>query len=245
MIATGQRIFFQFPGESSASRILHPGSITEAQDGGYMALMDGSDLPASAGDNAFVYFEQRREFMQQPIAIDAVFTSADLEAPTASHVESDSYPSPFGDEPQVDATVETLDDSTMRVIVGFHPTGEPVSAESRQCYRVLTSISSDVSAVIDGQHNCPVLDVSATGFSIMSEAPLRQGQVVRVTLNHEQNDYAGSAVVQSSKELNDGRYRYGLYCAGDEKSNGSLFKGLQQIGTKIQREQIRRLNGAA
>ncbi len=245
MFTEGSRIFLHFPNENSTSKTLNPGLITEDQGGGYMAVMDDSNLRATAGSEAFVYFEQKREFMQQPIRIDAVLTQSDFDVPIGGCCEDAAQHDGDSDSSlQLDASVETVDDTEPRILIGFQTTGEPVSAESRQCYRTLTSISSNVNAMIDSKIKCPVLDVSATGFSILSENKLREGQVVRVSIQHDRNDYDGSAVVQSTKQLDDGRFRYGLYCAGDEKTNGSLFKGLREVGTTIQREQIRRMKGA-
>lgn len=247
MITTGNRVYFQFRSDPKSKRVLHPAVITESSGGStYMAMLDESDPPVSPGENALVFFERQRVFTQQPVRIDAVLSHDGFDAPVAKPCDENDDVFSFGNSSlQIEAHVESVDDTVSRVLIGFETTGEPVSAESRQCYRVLTSISSNVTAIVDGANHCPVLDVSATGFSIMSNAPIRIGQVVRVTLQHEQREFSGSAVVQSIREFDDGRNRLGLYCAGDERSNGELFKGLQQIGACIQREQIRRISGSA
>ena len=59
---------------------------------------------------------------------------------------------------QQPARIDALLDTEHNPTVGLVTTGEPVSAESRQCYRVST-VMSDLVAGIESQ-DCPLLDVS-------------------------------------------------------------------------------------
>ncbi|MCK4874146.1 MAG: hypothetical protein KAS72_15595 [Phycisphaerales bacterium] len=132
------------------------------------------------------------------------------------------------------------DESKLRV--AFETTGDPVSAESRQCYRVVTALADLTTTIGDEQH-CRLLDVSATGFSGMSNSEYPKGKTVEATLFFQGKEFKGQATIQSIKELDPGRTRYGLYCTDERGSD--LTKGLQKISMAVQRQQLRRQAGAA
>ncbi|MCP3903789.1 MAG: PilZ domain-containing protein [Planctomycetes bacterium] len=114
----------------------------------------------------------------------------------------------------------------------IEPTGEPVSAECRQTPRVAT-VASDLVATIAGTELCPVLDVSVAGLSIMSSTSLEIGDVVTVRIESGSLSFEGSACIQSTRELWEGRYRYGLYCL-DDVGDAELQAGLAQVAEAMQ-----------
>ncbi len=119
--------------------------------------------------------------------------------------------------------------------IGFETTGDPISAEARQSYRVST-VTAGLTAMI-GTEDCPLRDISATGFAVVSTAAYLPGQTVDVVLEHEGRSYSGTARFQSIRRLPDGRIRYGLHGAAD---GGNLEKGLREIAMAIQRKQLQR-----
>ncbi len=209
MLTTDKGFFIQIP-DASNQRILHPACIAGVSDGTYTAQLEENDLSIEAGDDVFVYFEVRNEFMQQPARVSTVFAS----------------------EPAL--------------TIGFELQGDPVSAESRQCYRVSTAVSDLPAQLGDDEHG-RLLDVSATGFSIESSEEFEVGQKVQATLHYEGKSFSGAASVQSRKELDGGRIRYGLHCTESHAKgkDSNLLKGMQQISMSVQREHLRRRSGAA
>jgi len=206
MLSTDTGIFIRFPSQSD-ERTLHPATIVEVHAGGYTAELE-EPLQIEPNQEVSVYFERRREFMQQPARIDAVIPGDDC------------------------------------VAVGFALTGEPVSAESRQCYRV-TTVSDDLTAIIDDYDQCQILDISATGFSISSVHSYNIGAKVNVVLNYEDQDFQGTATIQSVTELSKSEFRYGLYCADEKDSLNNLRSALERISAAVQRKQLRRMAGNA
>lgn len=251
MFKTGSTIFLNIPSESASSPTLHRASVVEFSSGGITIAMDESDLPVSAGQDAFLFFERRQTFMQQAVSIQAVFQvddSADqsMEASAAgSNISGDAADGLLADTKNASLKTTVKLKTSTRLLIGLQVNGEPVSAESRSTYRVVTSIVGGVTVTLDEKIECAVLDVSATGFSVICKAPLRRGQVVRANMRHEANSFQGTAIVQSVKELAGGKIRFGLHCAGDEKSNGSLHRGLQKTSAAIQRQQLRNSSSAA
>ncbi|UCD76392.1 MAG: hypothetical protein JSV91_05590 [Phycisphaerales bacterium] len=120
--------------------------------------------------------------------------------------------------------------------------GEPVSAETRQCYRVST-VTANLSANVGELVGCPLIDVSATGFSIVADDCFKIGQVVPALLVFEGEQFSGKACIQSAKELGTNRIRYGLHCINDRESGWDLERGLSHISTAVQRMQLRRRAG--
>jgi hypothetical protein len=123
--------------------------------------------------------------------------------------------------------------------VGFQVTGEPVSAESREWYRVST-VMANLTTTVGPETVCPLLDVSAMGFAAEATQRYEIGQVVPVTLRYEDSQFNGKARVQSIRELDRGRIRYGFHAIDDRTCGGDLRKGLRHISAAVQREQLRR-----
>ena len=140
------------------------------------------------------------------------------------------------------AHILELSGDELKPIFQFETTGEPASAESRQYYRV-SSITADLAAELAGEDQCPLLDVSCTGFAVTSCREHAFGNIVEATLFHQGEEYKGKVLVQSIRELGEGRIRYGLYCAENKAFAGNMPRGLQLMTVMLQSEQLRRLAG--
>lgn len=208
MPAKGSTLFIRFANESS-NRLLHPTTVTDtAGSDNYTVKPENPELSLQAEQEILVYFEKKRQFMQQPATVEALME---------------------GEEGTV-AVLKTL--------------GEPVSAESRQCYRVST-VLSDLTATFDGVDGCSLRDVSVTGFAVLSKKQYKTGQVLDAELRFEGKRYTGKTSIQSVTEVPDGVYRYGVNCVKATASAQALSKGVQQISMSVQRQQLNRLSGGA
>ena len=122
----------------------------------------------------------------------------------------------------------------------FQFTGDAVSAESRQCYRVSTVMAA-VTATFGGEENCQVVDVSATGFAVIAAKQFKTADIVTATVRFESEMFSGQGRIESIRELEVGRFRYGLHCVDGKSTDETLHKGLQQISATVQRQHLRRL----
>lgn len=141
------------------------------------------------------------------------------------------------------AWIETISTQEPKCILVIALHGEPISAESRECYRVSTLLSS-LSTTFGPEKNCQTNDVSITGFSVTASQKYEIGAHVPATLQHEGESFSGIACVQSIRKLGKGQIRYGLHCvSGQGEGDFILQRGLRQIVTAVQRQQMRRLSG--
>ena len=223
MLTKGMDFYVQIPQESNA-RVLHPATITDIDPKSQM-LSGDILLPTAAlheGDEIRVYFDRNRDFMQQPASVTAVLGETPL-------VKSDNV----------------LDDSArLKLAVNLQTQGEPVSAESRQSYRVST-ISAKLTAQLGLEAECPLLDISATGFSVISTEDHDLGAQKPVDIIKDGNRFTGAACIQSKRTLSRNRIRYGLHSIEDKKLGGNLMLGMQTFSMLVQRQQLQRLSGAA
>ncbi len=95
----------------------------------------------------------------------------------------------------------------------------------------------------DGQRQ--VVDVSCTGFSVISSRNHVIGNIIQATLNHQGKEYTGDVCVQCIRELSKGQIRYGLLCVENRASTGNMLQGLQDMTVSLQSEQLRRLAATA
>jgi hypothetical protein len=207
MPSIGHTLYVKFPGNSS-KRILHPCTVTQVSDSDSLTVLpEDQELNIEVGQEFLIYFETKRQFMQQP------------------------------------AKAEALLDIDSGTVVALQTIGEPVSAESRQCYRVNTVVSN-LSVTFDGVENCSLRDVSVTGFAVISHKPYKAGQVIDAELLFEANRFTGQTSIQSVSVLPDGKTRYGVNCV---KATGTdtLANGVQKISMAVQRQQLSRLAGGA
>jgi hypothetical protein len=143
---------------------------------------------------------------------------------------------------QQGAKVILVRQSEPTAIVAFTQVGEPVSAESRQTYRVST-VTSGICAKVDRERDCPLVDVSPEGFAIITAREYAIGSMANVEFSHETMKISTAARVQTVKALPGGKFRHG-FLAGEKKSPAR--KSLEQISIAMQRQQLRRMRvGAA
>lgn len=206
MISSSTPLFFQFPTETSR-RILHPLDVLENDAGAITARFHEPGHEPEPEQDVLIYYEIRREFMQQSARIVAVLET----------------------EPST--------------VFAFHTTGEPVSADSRECYRVSTALL-DIPCTFGDERDRPVRDVSATGLAVISTQRLSIGDTLEVAFRYDGIDAKGSVCVQSVRELPDGEVRYGLHSIGKDKPSREFRDALNRISLAVQRLQLRRLSGA-
>ncbi len=140
---------------------------------------------------------------------------------------------------RIDTVLETEPDENgqSKVLVAIERAGEPVSAEDRQCYRVST-VLAELAVSFGESDDCPVVDVSPTGFGVISPEDYRTGSVVTTSFQYEDLQHAGQVCIQSKRAFRGGRFRYGVHCVSKE------FQAvMQQISMALQRQQLRRLSG--
>ena len=217
MLRKDGEIFLQHPDETSR-RILHRGTITEiGEEKSYIAQFEEQDLGIEADLEFLLYYELRQKFVKQGARIVEVIVAED------------------GTEEDATAVQEQP--------VRFVTTSDPAPAESRECYRVSTAVANIIIEV--AKEDCKLLDVSITGFAVVSTQDHKIGSTLVTTLTHEDQRFTGNACVQSVRELPDGSFRFGLLCSDQNARESELKKGLQKMSMFLQREQLRRMSGAA
>ncbi|MHC5114885.1 MAG: PilZ domain-containing protein [Planctomycetota bacterium] len=117
------------------------------------------------------------------------------------------------------------------LVFAAEPMAPVVSAECRQTPRIQT-VASDLVATIGDEELCPILDLSRNGLSVMSSLALEIGDVVTVFIEGGDGTYRGSACVQSTRELWEGRFRYGMYCL-DDTGDADLMSGLAHLASTM------------
>lgn len=126
-----------------------------------------------------------------------------------------------------------------RAVIGVELVGKPISAESRQSYRISTAVSG-LTARIGDIESCRLLDVSATGFAIVTDKRLNIGDILKADLSLEGDTFSGQVSVQNTGAFKDDLVRYGLYCVDEGEPGYDLQSGLLRISVYVQREQLRR-----
>ena len=141
----------------------------------------------------------------------------------------------------VSVVEKNRDDGETRITLELETTGDPISAEKRECYRV-SCYSADVEAQLGEDPELgEVLDLSATGFAIFSDAEYTVGQTLLATLHYYGRHVLGTAVIESSTAFRK-KNRYGLRAVDDERPKATLKKDLNRINLVVQREQLGRLS---
>ena len=203
---SGTGFFVQVPDESN-ERILHPALVEDFEGCSYTAQLKEDEAPLKGGQNVFIFYEFKGEFVRQPACMSAL-----------SHTQSG-------------------------INFAFQFTGEPVSAERRQCYRVSTVMAA-VTATIGDEENCAVVDVSATGFAVIAAKQRNIGDVVDTIVHSGNENFSGQGRIESVRESNCGRFRYGLHCVDAMSKGKALRIELQKISATVQRQHLRRLSRA-
>ena len=133
-------------------------------------------------------------------------------------------------------------ESEQPLVVVIQLLAEPISSESRQCYRV-SCLGENIRATVDDEAGCEVVDLSATGLAFYSRRDIGLGSQVHLSLSHAGKSYAGAVTIMSSRRMTPKTIRYGVLCT--EREGGALAKSLAAINLAIQSEQQRRLAGQA
>jgi PilZ domain len=120
--------------------------------------------------------------------------------------------------------------------------GQPVSAESRQCYRV-SCLGAGIKATVADEKDCEVVDVSATGLAFYATGTFEIGRQVRITFFYNGDEYVGQGTIQSMRRVSARLIRYGLHCGDTKSKTDTLARSLASINQSIQRDQLRRLAG--
>ncbi|MCL4197828.1 MAG: hypothetical protein KJZ69_10085 [Phycisphaerales bacterium] len=221
MLSKGAEVFVTC-GRDADKRILHPATVLAVSGEVFSIQLSGGDLTVSAGATVLVFFDLNRQFTKQSASVVAVHDprtgcgdgdASQLAAPGAKNGGP---------------------------VFGCRLVGQPISAESRESFRVCTVVAN-ITGDLGIEKNCPLMDVSATGFAMIAKSSYKISDVVAAVLRHEGKEFRGRAVVQSVKELPGGRFRYGLHCMEERHGESSLRKGCQQISMACQRAQLRRL----
>ncbi len=219
MLSKGAEVFVTC-GRDADKRILHPAKVLSINGTTYALQLHGNELDIDAGTRLLVFFDLNRSFHKQ-----------------AAEVVAISDPRTGQGDPQ-NLTVNAS--RTGGIVFGCNLIGQPTSAEGRESFRVCTVVAN-IAGDLGIEKNCPLMDVSSTGFAMIAKSRYKISDLVAAALRHEGTEYRGRAVIQSIKELPGGRFRYGLHCMSDQISGSNLQKGCQQISMACQRAQLRRL----
>lgn len=238
MLAKGSGAFIRLSGGANAKRVLHSVTIVGYENGRYTAELRDPDGVPNAGQDAILYFDRGADFVQVAVRIDAVVHAAPLATPAPSPAPKAAP----GAQPAAKAPAKPGEQSVEAgeappCVFGFVTVGEPVSAESRQCYRVSMAVSGLV-VQVEGVP-CQLVDASATGFAVSCSKEPSVGQTVPVSISFEGKSYVGSATVQGAFALPSGKFRVGMHIVKGG-AQGSLSIGLQKITSAVQRAQLRR-----
>ncbi len=132
--------------------------------------------------------------------------------------------------------------SRLRVVMKV--IGDVASPDTRQEYRV-SAIDAGLTATLGTEEDCAVQDISMSGLGLVSGRKHLIGQTLDVTLHIEGEDFSGQMVVQSIRQVDGERTRYGLRGVFDAKDEDPLRIGLTQMALEIHRQHLRRISGAA
>ncbi len=212
MLKVGNDVLFQEP--TVSTRRLRRSVVVAVGEDSISVRFVGEPFAFAVDQDVLMYFTGKREFMQQ------IGKIREIEAPA----------------PPVDASASAAKEGPVFVI---EPVGDPISAEARQHYRVST-ISAGIDARMDKEANLQVQDLSATGFAVLADRPYSIGQVVQVSISHGDEACHGLVSVQSFRELESGRLRYGLRAIEKDPHATQFMRTLQRISLAVQREQLQR-----
>ena len=135
--------------------------------------------------------------------------------------------------------IEPEEGSDESITFQIQPIGDPISAESRQHYRVST-INAELSARLGEEEDLKVQDLSSTGFAVLASREYQIGQTVQVAIARGDEQCHGLASVQSIRNLGVGRIRYGMRAIESDPHTGVFLQTLQRISLAVQREQLKR-----
>jgi hypothetical protein len=228
MPSVGNSLFLLLP-ESAQKRVLHPGKVVELQSAAIVCEFQRKlDLPP--GTEILVFFSGTNgRFMQQGALVIAPETSPETSAAPAIEKQPAAAEQP--------ATAPAPCNPT----VTFELVGEAVSAEKRQTYRVSIPLAN-IKGQVGSEADCHVVDVSPLGCAVVTRREYKIGSTVQVQFACEGHSVAAEMRVQTMKPTPEGRFRYGFFVA--EKTSPAR-KTLMAMSMSIQRQQLKRMSGAA
>lgn len=136
---------------------------------------------------------------------------------------------------------ESQDDETL-LAFKLELIGQPVSAESREWYRVVTALCG-LTASIGDERECRLVDTSVTGFALIAKPGYKIGANMPVVLRYEGATFSGNACLQSVRPLDAKRTRYGF--SRTDSATSELANGLRTISLEVERMQLKRRSRAA
>lgn len=146
---------------------------------------------------------------------------------------------------QQNGTVIATDDSgnvaPAAQSITFRSVGTPVSADSRGSYRV-SVVDLQVTARIDKERNCSLVDVSPEGLGVITKQNYRLGTAVKILCDYEDQHLEGLARVQTVRQMPSGMHRCGLLVPSTEDG---MRRSLRKITAIVQRVQLRNLRRSA
>lgn len=262
----GNDVLFQEP--TVSMRRLRRSVVIAADDDSVSVRFVGEPFPFAVEQEVLMFFNGKREFMQQVGRIIAIENaeplpdpSAPVEAAAAPVVETPAAKpgakaigkpaaKPVATakgktgaaKPGAEAAAAVPEKKKEGPIFVIEPVGDPISAENRQSYRVST-ISAGIQARMGGESGLQVQDLSATGFALLADKKYKIGQTVEVAIRYGDEACHGKASIQSFRELESGRLRYGVRAIEEDPHAQTFLRTLQRISLAVQREQLARSGG--
>ena len=233
MFKIGDDILFQEPAVSG--RRLRRSVVVATANDSLSVRFVGKPFEFAVDQEVLMYFTVKREFMQQVGRITAIELPPALVAPEAPAAESAAKTAP---EPTA-AVAEAPPVEDRGPVFVLEAIGDPISAESRQYYRVST-ISAKIEARFGKGGKLQVQDLSATGFAVLADEKFKIGQLVDVSIRHEDEACHGKVAIQSFRELESGKLRYGLRAIEEDPHARDFLKTLHRISLAVQRDQLAR-----
>lgn len=180
--------------------------------------IEDSTATVAVGNVVSVHFEECHTFLRQMAEIEDVIDREFADFPT-------------------DCSEHSSGCSVGRRIVVFRGFGERKLAENRDCYRVQTkqlNLFLEFGSVSD----CEIVDMSQTGFGIVSPEVFSVGDLAKATLPGPDGLTTGIARIQSVRSQSVARFRYGVIAIGSELRDACSWLTMQ-----FQRRRLRRLAG--
>ncbi|MFO0690867.1 MAG: hypothetical protein U0900_19380 [Myxococcota bacterium] len=268
----GNDVLFQEP--TVNIRRLRRSVVIAADDGSISVRFVGDPFDFTVDQEILMFFNGKREFMQQvgriieiqqpePI-VDPAASPEAAEAAAPPPEKSIAKPAPAvtvskalgksaiaskgkvavaGAKSAAAATAAAVPEKKKEgPVFVIEPVGDPISAENRQSYRVST-ISAGIQARMGGESGLQVQDLSATGFALLADKKYKIGQTVEVAIRYGDEACHGKASIQSFRELESGRLRYGVRAIEEDPHAQTFLRTLQRISLAVQREQLARSGG--
>lgn len=137
------------------------------------------------------------------------------------------------------ARIERCLNQNGRTFICVRLLGEPKISENRQSFRLNTAMARLCAQFCDAKES-PLIDVSYTGFAVVSENDYQIGSTVTAVIRFEGQTYSGPCVVRSARPVGTTETRYGLHVL-PSRGPTALQKGLQAIVSAVQRMQLQRM----